>query len=436
MTMERRWLAISGAMLLLGFVLGWVVRSARIGETTLPIWELAKLQSADPIQRTEAAWALAFRPVPEAAEALAKTLLDKEDHVRLASAVALARIGEPAIVPTLKVVKEEEAARDPQQPFHFLPGQFFRRPQDAAEFILAHIARSSDGAKVVAKLLESKDPLEARIAQAALQRVGAPALLAVMPYLSSERREVRFAALSVIGSCGEASIDVLRKFLMEEKDREGDQEIRQIAVYTLGNTKSDKALPILKELLKDPQLETTAWQVIGQMRTDGAKKFLLERAKIFAKEKRDPHPAMVWAIGASQIPEAKPYLLQWLKSSNPRVQEAGALAIGMMQAIEPQFGREALPQLISLLNSKDAGVVYHTAIALGRIADRKALPALIKALQRKEFPVLQSVLDAIQSISEKAALPAVEALLKKSDLPSDVRKQAQRVAEYLRQYGR
>lgn len=428
--MERRWLVISIAFLLVGFALGWLVRSAWIGGETIPRWALAKLRSADPVQRTEAAWALAAHPTPEVAEPLAKLLEDKEDHVRLAAAVALARIGEPAINPIMKVVSEAEVAT-------YLPGQFFRQPREAAVFILTHIARSSDGAKTVAKLLESKNPTEVGVAQEALRNVGAAAMSAVLPYLNSDRREVRFAALSVIGSCGEAGIDPLRKFLLEDKKERQtplDQETHQMAVYALGNTRSDKALPVLKEALKDPQLETAAWHAIGNLRTEGAKKFLLGQAEQFIKERRDPPPPMVTAIGAMQLPEAKPYLFRWLQSSNPRVQEAAALSLGMLRE------REAVPQLVASLKSKDIGVASAAASALGSIADERALPALYKALERANKPaeaqVVISALGAIQSINERAALPVLEAFLKKPNLPPVIREQAKRVAEYLRQYGR
>ncbi len=437
--MQRRWLVIGGALLLVGFGLGWLVRGAWTDSKATPRWALAKLRSADPVQRSEATWALAAHPFPEAADQLAQLLLDKEDHIRLVAAVALSRMGEPAIAPVLQVVRNiaEQSARNPQQPFHFLPGQFFRQPREAAVFILTHIARSSDGAKTVAKLLESDNPTEVGVAQEALRNVGAAALPTVLPYLNSDRREVRFAALSVIGACGEAGIDPLRKFLLEGK-RESqtllDQETRQMAIYALGSTRSDKALPVLKEALKDPQLQTAAWQAIGNLRTDGAKKFLLEQAKQFIKEKRDPPPTMVTAMGAMQLPEIKPYLFRWLQSSNQRVQEAAALALGMLRE------REAVPQLMALVLSKDVGVAAAAASALGSIADERALPALYKALERvekpAEFQIVISALGAIQSINERAALPAVEAFLKKPNLPSVISEQAKSVAEYLRQYGR
>ncbi|MEZ8220475.1 HEAT repeat-containing protein, partial [Candidatus Fervidibacteria bacterium JGI MDM2 JNZ-1-D12] len=300
----RQW-SLAALALVIGFILGWLVRSSISGKKEVVSRKvLAQLKSNDPVQRVEAAWTLASNPTPEVADELANLLLDREDHVRLAAAVALARIGEPAILPTLRVVKKatEEAAKNPQQPFHFLPGQFFKQPREAAVFILTHIARSSEGAKKVAKLLESHDPLELGIAQQALQQVGAPALPAILPYLKHERREVRFAALSVVSACGEQAIDTLRKFIVESKEEpktQLDQETMQMAVYSLGNTHSDKALPVLKEALKNSLLEAAAWQAIGNLRTEGAKKFLLEQSQKFVKEGKNPPPAMISAIGAS-----------------------------------------------------------------------------------------------------------------------------------------
>lgn len=435
----RQWL-VAAITFVIGFGLGWTVRSQLAAKRkSVPAKVLAQLKSADPVQRVEAAWALASNPTPEAADELANSLLDREDHVRLAAAVALARLGEPAILPTLRVVKKatEEAAKNPQQPFHFLPGQFFRQPREAAVFILTHIARSSEGAKKVAKLLESRDPLEVGIAQQALQQVGAPALKAVLPYLRHERREVRFAALSVISACGEQAIDILRKFIVESKEEPKtllDQETMQMAVYSLGNTRSDKALPVLKEALKKPMLEVSAWQAIGNLRTEGAKKFLLEQAQRFVKEGKNPPPAMISAIGAAQLTEAIPYLRQWLRSSDPRVQEAAALALGMLR------DKEAVPLLIPLLEAKDVGLASAVANALGMLADPRTLPALYKALKRVKNPadtqVVLNALVAIQSINERSSIPVLEEFLRQPGLPEIVSEQAKRVVEYLQRYGR
>ncbi|MCX7642618.1 MAG: HEAT repeat domain-containing protein [Armatimonadetes bacterium] len=435
----RRWSLVALAFVV-GFVLGWLIRSGIGGEKRFAMGKvLAQLKSSDPVQRVEAAWTLASNPTPELADELANLLLDKEDHVRLAAAVALARIGEPAISPTLRVVKKaaEEAAKNPQQPFHFLPGQFFRQPRDAAVFILTHIARSSDGAKKVAKLLESRDPLELGIAQQSLQQVGSPVLPAILPYLKHERREVRFAALSVISACGEQAIDALRKFIIESKEEpktQLDQDTMRMAVYSLGNTRSDKALSVLKEALKNPLLEPDAWQAIGNLRTEGAKKFLLEQSQKFIKEGKNPPPAMISAIGASQILEAIPYLRQWLKSSDPRVQEASALALGMLR------DKSSVKLIEPLLQAKDVGLAAAAATALSLLADPQSLPALYKVLERvknlSDIQVVLNALTAIQSINERSSIPVLENFLRRPDLPEVVREQAKRVLEHLQRYGR
>ncbi len=432
----RSWVYAALA-LVIGFALGWWARgttkSIALGKL------LAQLKSADPVQRTEAAWALATNPEPKAADQLAELLLDQEDHVRLAAAVALARMGEPAVLPVLRVAKKaaEEAAKNPQQPFHFLPGQFFRQPREAAVFVLAHVARSSEGAKVVAKLLESRDPYELGIAQQALQQVGPSVLPAILPYLDHERREVRFAALSVISACGERGIEALRRFILESKEEPKtplDLETRQMAVYALGNTRSDRALPILQEALKDPSLAPAAWQAIGNLRTEGAKQFLKEQVERFAAEKRDPPPALLTAVGAVQLTEALPHLRRWLQSSDPGVQEAAVLAIGMMR------DGASVPALLPLLQSKDVRVASAAATALGMIADPQTLPFLYKALERVSNPVDAQVvinaLTAIQSINERSSIPVLEAFLRRPQLPEHIRQHAQNVLEHLKRMGR
>jgi HEAT repeat protein len=208
----------------------------------------------------------------------------------------------------------------------------------------------------------------------------------------------------------------------------------QMAVYSLGNTRSDKALPVLKEALKKPMLEVSAWHAIGNLRTEGAKKFLLEQAQRFVKEGKNPPPAMISAIGAAQLTEAIPYLRQWLRSSDPRVQEAAALALGMLR------DKEAVPLLIPLLEARDVGLASAVANALGMLADPRTLPALYKALKRVKNPadtqVVLNALVAIQSINERSSIPVLEEFLRQPGLPEIVSEQAKRVVEYLQRYGR
>ncbi len=434
----RQWL-VAAVTFFFGFVLGWLIHSSvGLSKGFALKATIERLKSDNPNRRAEAALELALNPSSEVADELANLLFDSEDYVRLAAAVALARMGEPAISPTLKAVKkaDEEAAKNPNQPY-YLPGQFFRQPRDAAIFILTQIARSTEGARQVAKLLESKDPLEVIVVQQALQQVGATALPAILPYLDHERREVRFAALSVIGSCGEKAIDALRKFLLENVGKPQnllDQETKQMSVYALGNTKSDKALLVLKETLKDPVLETASWHAIGNLRTKGAKKFLLEQAKKFVKERRDPPPAMISAIGSSQLTEAITYLRQWLNSPDPRVQEQAAIALGAVR------DKKSVLAIMSLLQAKDVGLASAAATALTMLADPQSLPALYKALERVKNPtdiqVVLNSLTAIQSINERSSIPVLEKFLSKPNLPEIVREQAKRVIEYLQQHGR
>ncbi|MEZ8221987.1 PBS lyase HEAT-like repeat-containing protein [Candidatus Fervidibacteria bacterium JGI MDM2 JNZ-1-D12] len=140
------------------------------------------------------------------------------------------------------------------------------------------------------------------------------------------------------------------------------------------------------------------------------------------------------SIGASQITEAIPYIRQWLKSSDPRVQEAAALALGMLR------DKSAVPLLIPLLEAKDIGLASAAANALGLLAEPQALPALYKALERVKNPadtqVVLNSLTAIQSINERSSIPVLENFLRRPDLPEVVKEQTKRVLDYLQRYGR
>lgn len=424
--------------LLIGFVGGWFARNLFLGGT--PQWVWAKLRSHDPTQRCEAALFLAAHPNPQGAEELTKLLMDEDEQVRLAAAIALARLGEPALPALLKAFRKanEQASRNPNQPFHFLPGQVLRNHREAVLFVLRYWASSSATAPMVAKLLGDNDPQVVGVAQDALRQGGGTAMKAVLPYLNDSRRPVRVAALGVLGAYGDAAIDVLRRFVLENGSKKvktlEDVEIRQMAVYALGSTRSDRALPILQEALKDPQLAPVAWQAIGNLQTKAARQFLLDRARQFAHEGRPPPYSLIIALGSAQIQEGKPLLLQWLRSSDPLIKEGAILAIGMLRV------REAVPTLTSLLNSSDVRVAAAAANVLGILGDPQAVPALCQILTKaedaKRQQVILNALSALQAIGSRQALPAVQALLKTPQLPTIVRQQAQQVADYLQRWGR
>lgn len=434
--MQRFWVGILIA-LLIGFMGGWFAQSLFLSGT--PQWVWTKLRSSDPTQRCEAALFLAVHPNPQGAEELTKLLVDDDEQVRLAAAIALARLGEPALPTLLKAFRKanEQATRNPNQPFHFLPGQVLRNHREAVLFVLRYWASSSATAPMVAKLLGDNDPQVVSVAQDALRQGGVTAMKAVLPYLNDSRRPVRVAALSVLGAYGDAAIDVLRRFVLENGSKKiktpEDLEIRQMAVYVLGSTHSDRALPILREALKDPQLAPIAWQAIGNLQTNAARQFLLDQARQFAREGRSPPYPLIIALGSAQIQEAKPLLLQWLRSSNPRIQEGAVLAIASLRA------REAVPTLSSLLNSSDIGVAAAAANALGILGDPQAVPALCQVLAQakdtKRQQVILNALSALQVIGSRQALPAVQGLLKNPQLPTIVRQQAQQVADYLQRRG-
>ncbi|MCS7223458.1 MAG: HEAT repeat domain-containing protein [Armatimonadetes bacterium] len=398
----------------------WQVRSAYLD-----------LANPHPSVRAEAIWRLVVAPDRRYAQQLAERLVDDDQEVRLAAAFALIRLEKEAIRPILEVLKRvsEEEAKHPRRPYHFLPGDFFRHPSEAVQFILAGIARKADGARAVARLLESSDPVESSAAQQALRKVGPSVLPILMTYLREGRRDLRLRVIHIIGSFGDAGVDPLSQMIGEPNAKTEtalDQETRQMAVFALGDTKSDRALPILERCLKDPMLEPAAWDAIARLRTKKSVAFLEQEAKKIQNEK-PPSPSFVRALGTSNQRKFADLVLRFLRSPDDRIVEAAAYSAGQLQV------KEAVPQLLRLLASGKASLVTTAALSLAQIREPRTLSALTALLRHPDHSVKSASLIAIQSLADRTALREVEALAQDPKVPDYLRSQAQSVAQFLRE---
>ncbi len=413
--------------LAIGFGFGMIVGRRR-ADVVAP-----DLTSPHPSVRADAIWQLVVQPDEKRANQLAGGLTDPDDEVRLASAIALIRLGRKAIRPLRSVLKRvsEEEARNPKRPFHYLPGDFFRHPTESAQFILAGIARQTENLRAVANLIADPDPLVASIAQRALKKVGPSVLPVMSQLLKSDRKDVRFRALGVVSSFGDASVDALASVVGEpnrKTESQLDQETRQVAVSSLGDTGSDRALEILKRSLKDPMLEPYAWDAIARLGTLQAVAFLKERVTALAHGGK-PSPPFLRALGTSGEGEFVSVVLPYLTHPDPNLQAAAAYAAGKLRA------HGAVDQLLSLLASPSPFVVIEAAQALSQLGESRALPALLRLLRHPSNSVKVSALIALQSLGDRSVLPALEALSRDRKVPDYIRSQAQSVADYLKRRG-
>ncbi len=231
--------------------------------------------------------------------------------------------------------------------------------------------------------LKNSDSMVKYSVSAALQKIGAPAVPAMITRLDNDDAEFIALLAENLGRIGDPRAVMPLCQLLSQKV---SYKVRMAAVKALGDIRDPRAIKPLIDVMKE--------------------KFSAER-----------HLAMepLVKIGVSALEP----LLAELKSDDPdvvRIAAAALVKIGDSRATEP---------LIDVFETTDSNAVrIALAGALGKIGDKKAIPALLAALN-DEMPVVRRL---AASALAKIGTPAIDELvkvLKSGDSPG-LRKSAAR----------
>jgi HEAT repeat protein len=244
------------------------------------------------------------------------------------------------------------------------------------------IAQIEDSVANLIKNLAEKDE-ETRIeACKALGRKGPKAKKAVPALadaLADPSEEVRGFALDALSKIGDASLDALpaiQKALAHDKS----PLIRSLAAETIGSfgAKAKDAVPALVKALKDEDgnVQTRALHALGKI--------------------------------GPQVEGVRPALLAALAEPGLAGVAAASLA---------RLGKDALPDLTSVLDGKDETARVHAVLALRVIGGEAIVPLLIKALKDSSAEVRSQAIDSLGRLGELArpALPRLLELLADKD---------------------
>jgi len=215
--------------------------------------------------------------------------------------------------------------------------------------------------------LKNNDSMVKYSASTALQKLGAPAVPAMVARLDSDDAEFVALLAEVLGQIGDPQAVMPLCQLLSQKV---SYKVRMAVVKALGNIRDPRAIKPLIDVMKE--------------------KFSAER-----------HLAMepLVKIGASAL---EPLLVE-LKSNDPDVVRIAAAAL--VKLGDPR----ATESLIDVFKTTDSNAVRISLVAaLGKIGDEKAIPALLAALN-DEMPVVRRL--AASSLA-KIGKPAVEELVK------------------------
>ena len=338
--------------------------SATIGQRELKKL-IRQLNRGSKGARREAA--IELRKLGPAAEAavpdLIKALDDSDLHLREDVAQALEAVGSLAVrhlITELRHGKGLAFAGDRPMVARPLPQLSDAFADDGVRGALVEIGR--DAVPALTDALEHVSPDQRAFVAAALKSIYNSELDQIIAEAASGGDEsTRLnGAVALAETASVASISALSRLLLER-----DRRMRVVAIAGLGKTRSEKAIPLLIEVMVKEKDSLVRYEAVRAL-------------KILAEDSS----------------EALPPLIRALRDPAPLVQLAAVMAAG---EIGPS-AKLAIPELLQVLCATDTSLRMHAATALGSIGGPDARVALASALSDKVPQVRQAAAASLQRI--------------------------------------
>ncbi len=314
----------------------------------------------------------------EKTAALVKDLSAEDDSTRLNAALALGKLGKPAVEPVAALLRDRDADT-----------RYY------AVWALGLIGPDARGHTAdVVKLLADKNEQVRRKAAIALERIAEKpedALPQLVKAMSDDSPEVRAAAADAAAWFGGRAVPFLLGALKSSEGR-----VRGAAAHALGGIgpEAAEALPALSALLRDDdaRIVTEAVEALGKLGNVS----LPVLAQALASDSRLVRRRAVEAIAQVGGDDAVTILVGGLKVAAPDVRHAAARQLGLLRAVSP----EAVLALADVLTKDEDGEARYQAIrALERLGGpAAAVPAIAQALGDREYDVRRKAFIALAGL--------------------------------------
>jgi HEAT repeat protein len=314
------------------------------------------------------------------------------------AALALGRIGEPALGPLTKALDDDNPM-----------------VRNNAAYVLGGFARAGKGLDALLTAATRRDPIVRRQAVMALSTLpDQRAQLAIVAALTDPDDNVRVAAAGT----GRGLVETLRRehphdvnsqlnwvaegFAKSLNDRH--ERVRSEAARSLGHFANPIGMPALLKALRDnaAPVRQNAAEALGLIHNRGASFALID---LLGDPDERVRANAARALGELADPVATVPLARLLadRDRNVRISAAGALArIG---------DRRAVPALCRLLEDEDEQAVRFAAEGLGRIADPSSVEALVKACKAKPGEA-KAIADALGELRDPRSIDALGEMLR------------------------
>lgn len=253
---------------------------------------------------------------------------------------------------------------------------------EAIDFFLDVLSRHDDGTVLKGALAFLGQKM----------RVG-KAADAIFALLQHPYDDVKEAALDACIALGDATMTERFRALTQS----GEPLDRLMAVYALGRIDPEGNLEMLKAALEDeiPDIRKVALEAVATLCSPGGDGMDLLVSRL-SDESREVRLAVVEQIGQHcSLGEGTKYLVQALNDSDDWV------IIRAMEALAMRSAKEAVPELVGLLDSPNKLVALKVIETLGEIGGKVAFRALLEILNAEDQELAEAAESAISKIQEE-----------------------------------
>ena len=329
--------------------------------------------------------------------ALIKSLRDKNENVRSASALVLARLGSGQCVPDLVEKLNDED----------------NRVRSNSAYALGCIGnKSADAIFPLLKLLNDKEPIVRLSASQALEKIGIYAMPILIKELQNEDLMISGMTASILLRIGSSeaisAVSQMLPNLILMLKMPGIRPSLEKVIDRLG----EEVVPHLIVLLKDSNAEVrlSVTKIIGQMGSK-AQEGIPALIDCFQDQKWEVRIQAEEALGRMGE-DAVPALIQELESPDQDVRILATKSLGRIG----KDAYDAISLLIEGLQDSSSGVRWQSSLALRKIGEN-AVPALIQELQNPNLEVCHSAARILGQIGSDAeiAVPILIQLVQNED---------------------
>ncbi|MEW6715576.1 MAG: HEAT repeat domain-containing protein, partial [Nitrospirota bacterium] len=237
---------------------------------------------------------------------------------------------------------------------------------------------------------------------------GEEALSILLPFAQSHKKEVKKAALLLLGLLKEKS--AIAGILEISSEMEPQEDIIRVLVY-IGKAFPDALMPYFSS--GDVYQKRILCDVAGRT---GLQVFFKPLVKMLKDKDSHSRAKAAHALSIIGNPEAVQYIKPLLSDEYEDIQEAGIAAMAVLsEGID-------INELIGFLSDKTPALRRSSAKLLGLIGEKIAVEPLGVALKDSDLRVRNAVVDALGAIDGKEVLKYL--LLALTDEDSDVRRSA------------